>query len=353
MNRSSTTNGFLKSKQGPRSSTDTLKLQGIIPPLVTPLDVKGELDKESLQTVVEHVLAGGVHGVFALGTTGEATGLSQAVRKQVIQEVCQLVRGRVPVLVGLMDSVLENCLSLASEAAEQGADAIVVSAPYYFKLEQAELLHYVRTIRNHSSLPIYLYNIPELTGTEFTPETVLRLTELTQVVGIKDSSGNPEYLSAIQKVAAVREDWSILVGSDELLVDSVMKGIHGGVSGSANVWPQLLVALYESASRKDSERCSSLSSILKELMSIFKFGSYGIGGIRGMKCALSLLGICEDRLAAPYVECDSEQREFIKGQLMSLDLLGDASEGLQYEIPKPHFRSKLNRNASVNSSTHT
>ena len=320
-------------------SSNVEVLRGIVPPLVTPLTSKGALDREGLHRLLEHVLAGGVHGLFVLGTTGEAAALSLELRREVAAEVCRYVQHRVPVLVGVSDASLANTLTLAESASDLGASAVVVSAPYYFLLDQRELVHFVRRVATESSLPIYLYNIPELTKTSFTVEAVQQLLEIPEIVGLKDSSGDLTYLSELQKVTSVRPDWSLLVGCESLLAESIRTGIHGGVTGGANVWPQLFVQLFEAATRSDHRQCHSLQELLVEFSQIYGFGGYGVGAIRGLKCALAVMGICGEKMSEPLATCDEDQRRSIKKKLTVLGLLAQATDRTPPKVPVPLRKS--------------
>ncbi len=166
----------------------TPPLTGIIPPLITPLHSRDALDVAGLERLVEHVLAGGVHGLFVLGTTGEAPSLSYRLRRELIERVCRQVAGRVPVLVGITDTAFVEAVHLAQFAAEAGAQALVLAPPYYFPNSQPELLEYVQHLAPELPLPLFLYNMPTHTKTIFDVETVRCAMEIPNIVGLKDSS---------------------------------------------------------------------------------------------------------------------------------------------------------------------
>src|SRR5579862_6324757 len=134
-------------------------LEGIVPPLVTPLAGPDELDHGGLERLLEHVLKGGVHGVFILGTSGEGPSLGYRLRRELISKACRLVAGRVPVLVGITDTSLVEALAVARHAAESGAEAVVASTPYYFPAGQPELIKFIRQLVSELPLPLYLYNM--------------------------------------------------------------------------------------------------------------------------------------------------------------------------------------------------
>ncbi|HEX8202868.1 MAG TPA: dihydrodipicolinate synthase family protein, partial [Isosphaeraceae bacterium] len=164
-------------------------LRGIIPPMVTPLRDRDRLDLPGLERLIEHILRGGVHGLFLLGTTGEAPGLSHRLRCELVERTCEQVGDRVPVLVGITDTAFVESIEMAEHAADAGAHAAVLAAPYYFPAGQPELAEYIEQIAGEVPLPIFLYNMPSHTKLSFEPETIARALELPNVVGLKDSSG--------------------------------------------------------------------------------------------------------------------------------------------------------------------
>jgi 4-hydroxy-tetrahydrodipicolinate synthase len=139
--------------------SDIRKLSGIVPPLITPLLENSELDVEGLERLIEHVIIGGVSGIFILGTTGELSRLSTEVKKSVVKETCRIVKQRVPVLVGITDTSMLESLKLEKLAKEYGADAVVLAPPFYYHVEQDELLDYFYDLASKITLPLFLYNI--------------------------------------------------------------------------------------------------------------------------------------------------------------------------------------------------
>src|SRR5690242_20589913 len=165
-------------------------LRGIIPPVATPLSSRDQLDQAALDRLVERMITGGVHGLFILGTCGEAAAVSVRLRREVVERVSRQTAGRVPVLVGVSDTSLDDALAAAEHAASAGADAIVATTPYYLPLEQEELLDYFRALHDESPLPLYLYNMPGLTKTWVSLEVVRAALDWPNVHGLKDSSGD-------------------------------------------------------------------------------------------------------------------------------------------------------------------
>ncbi len=202
-------------------------LRGIIPPLVTPLSARDTLDVAGLERLIERLFAGGVHGLFILGTTGEAPSLSYRLRRELIERTCELVGGRLPVLVGITDTAFVEALNLSQFAADAGAHALVLSAPYYFPNSQPELLEYLEHLAPELPLPSFLYNTPTHTKTIFEVETVRRAMQISNIAGLKDSSANMIYFHQLIGLLPERPEWSLLMGPEELLAEAVLLGGHG------------------------------------------------------------------------------------------------------------------------------
>jgi 4-hydroxy-tetrahydrodipicolinate synthase len=290
--------------------------------MVTPLLDRDTLDAAGLERLIEHILAGGVHGLFILGTTGEAPSLSYRLRKDLIGRACAQVGGRVPVLVGITDTSFAESVNIAREAAAAGATGLVLAAPYYFPAGQPELLEYLQHLAPELPLPVFLYNMPTHTKLFFEPDTVRQAAEVPGVVGLKDSSANMIYFHRLQGLLADRPDFSLLIGPEELLGETLLLGGHGGVSGGANLHPRLYVDLYNAAVAKDLDAVAELHRRVMQISNtVYSVGRYGSSIIKGLKCALSLLGICDDFMAEPFHRFRKPERELVRRHLIDLGLL--------------------------------
>lgn len=297
-----------------------MKLHGIIPPLVTPLRDRDELDVAGLERLVEHVLGGGVSGLFILGTTGEGTSLSYRLRREMIDRVCGQVNGRVPVLVNVTDTSFVESAELARYAALKAASAVVIAPPYYLPEAQPELQEYIDHLVPELPLPLFLYNIPALTKVQIEMETLRRALDEPRIVGFKDSSGDLAYFKNIAELARQRPDWSVLAGPEEKLLDTLQLGGHGGVNGGANIFPALYVKLYEAFQAGKITRARELQEQIQHVgNSLYRIGKYSSSIIKGIKCALACLGICDDFMAEPFHRFRAEERELVKSRLMELE----------------------------------
>ena len=295
-------------------------LCGIIPPLVTPLIDNETLDVESLENLIEHLIAGGVHGLFILGTTGEEQSLSYSLRKQMIIESARINHGRLPLLVCITDTSIVESIKLANVAAECGADGVVSAPPYYFATGQPELAQFYEELVPQLPLPVYLYNMPSHVKVSFAPDTVARIAKNPQVVGFKDSSANAVYFQSVMYKMQHRPDFAMLVGPEEITGECVLLGGHGGINGGANMFPKLYVGMYNAAKAGDLQRVRELQQYIMQIStSIYTVGKHGSSYLKGLKCALSLLGIIKsDFVASPFYKFDEPEREKIRQALEAL-----------------------------------
>lgn len=296
-------------------------LSGIIPPLVTPLLDDDVLDVEGLNRLIEHLIAGGVHALFVLGTTGEAQSLSYKLRVEMIKNTCRITKGRLPVLVCISDTSIVESVNLARIAADNGADAVVSAPPYYFAAGQPELIEFYENLTPQLPLPLFLYNMPTHTKVNFAPATIQRIAEDPRVIGFKDSSANAVYFQSVMYAMKERQDFSMLVGPEEIMAESVLLGAHGGVNGGANMFPELYVELYNAAKNTNLEELKRLQEKIMQISAIiYTVGQHGSSYLKGLKCALNLLGICSDYVAAPFHKFEQREREKIWKALQKLGI---------------------------------
>jgi dihydrodipicolinate synthase/N-acetylneuraminate lyase len=266
-------------------------------------------------------LAGGVHGLFLLGTTGEGPSLSYELKYEMVKKSCEIIDGRVPVLVGITDTSFAESIRLAKHAAACDADAVVLAPPYYFPAGQAELLEYFEHLAPRLPLPLFLYNMPSMTKVTIDVNTLRKASEIDNIVGFKDSGGNMikyhEYIRAMQD----KPDFSMLIGPEELLGESILFGGHGGVAGGANIKPHLFVDMYEAAVAGDLNKIKKLQREIFTLRELYSCGQYSSTFIKGVKCALNCMGICSDFMAEPFHAFRQTERNKIKALLAKIKLL--------------------------------
>jgi 4-hydroxy-tetrahydrodipicolinate synthase len=298
-------------------------LCGIVPPLVTPLTDDDTLDHKSLEHLIEHLIAGGVHGLFILGTTGEAQSLSYRLRHEMIQATCHINQGRLPVLVCITDTSIVESIALARVSAECGAAAVVSAPPYYAATGQPELAEFYEELVPQLPLPLFLYNMPSHVKVSFAPATVARLAENPRVIGFKDSSANGTYFQSVMWKMRNRHHFAMLCGPEEMTAQCLLMGAHGGVNGGANLFPNLYVAMYNAAKAGDLDRVRQLQKLIMQISdTIYTVGQHNSSYLKGLKCALAVQGIIRtDFVASPFYRFNAPERRKIEEALDALPIV--------------------------------
>jgi len=213
------------------------QLSGVLVALASPVRRDGAVDEPAVKRLVDHVLAGGVHGVLALGSTGETASLDEASRRAILGGVVEAAHGRVPVICGVARTDLAATRAELKAAASLGADAALVAPPFYYPMDQASVLAFYRELADSSPLPLLLYNIPQYTKVTAEPATVATLGREGAIQGIKDSSRDFEYFEGVCIAARDVPGFRIFTGSDTMLLPSLAMGGAGTICGAANVVP--------------------------------------------------------------------------------------------------------------------
>lgn len=286
-----------------------MMLHGIIPPLVTPLCPDGTVDTRSLQRLVDYQIENGVHGLFALGSTGEAAQLTDAQRQTVMKTVIEAASGRVPVVVGVIENSTERMIEQGLQARAAGAQAVVATAPSYYTHNQAEIIAHFRALRSEIGLPVIAYNIPSMVKVELTTPTVVTLARERTIVALKDTS--PDLSATRATILACRdiEGFSIFTGLEWVTDLALEVGAHGAVPGLGNVAPADYVAIYNAiragdlrTARRHQERMIALFNICYQGS---QNASHSARAFAGFKSALVWLGVLDHAtLARPMTQID-------------------------------------------------
>ena len=219
-------------------------LSGITCPVVTPLDDAGAIDDDAFVDVLEHLLENGIDGVFPCGTTGEFASLTREERRHVHDLAVNHAGGEVPVLAGAAATSVAEAVAYTEDAADVGADAAVVTPPYFHTAnDPAGNQQFLEAVADRSPLPVLLYNIPVCTGGRLEPETLAAVATHDTIVGLKDSSGDLEYFLSVMRQTP--DDFCMLQGYDALLVPALRMGADGGLNALSNVAPEAYNELYE------------------------------------------------------------------------------------------------------------
>lgn len=276
-----------------------LRLHGIVPPVVTPYTSDDAIDTASLRRVVRHLLDGGVHGLFALGTTSECVFLNPSQRAEVIETVVAEAGGQVPVVAGVVDATTGHCIAHARQAKSLGVDGIVLTAPYYTRTNQGEIVDHFGYVHEAVGLPIVAYDIPVCVHVKLERATVGELARRGLACGLKDSSGDDANLRMVMLDAADRDDFFVLTGSEVVADCALLGGADGCVPGLGNVDPAGYVRLYDAArrgdwaaARREQERLIALFQIVFQGLPHTSMGASGVGGF---KAAMQLMGLIGQR----------------------------------------------------------
>ena len=295
------------------------QLSGVLVALASPVRRDGAVDEPAVKRLVDHVLAGGVHGVLALGSTGETASLDEASRRAILGGVVEAAHGRVPVICGVARTDLAATRAELKAAASLGADAALVAPPFYYPMDQASVLAFYRELADSSPLPLLLYNIPQYTKVTAEPATVATLGREGAIQGIKDSSRDFEYFEGVCIAARDVPGFRIFTGSDTMLLPSLAMGGAGTICGAANVVPGWVVTVYDEYRRGDLGAARKSQEALYQLVMSVRTGSFPLA----IKSALHMLGISEPWSAPPVQKLDPKLEARLREQLAGWGLLRD------------------------------
>lgn len=227
-----------------------MKPTGVYVPTVTPFDKHGEIRFDALETLIEHWLGGGVSGLVANASTGEAPYLSRDEKTSIIEFMVDKVDGRAQVFAGTGAMSTRETISLTRDAREAGAEAALVTTPFFFKPTGDEIAEHYIALMDAVDLPVILYNVPKFTGYSVDPRTVARIAEESSgLVAMKDSSGNPGTMAEVIRLCGDRIN--ALSGSADMILPALMLGGKGAIVAVANVIPAQCVGIVEAYSRND------------------------------------------------------------------------------------------------------
>jgi 4-hydroxy-tetrahydrodipicolinate synthase len=294
-----------------------MRLRGIIPPVVTPMTPDQETDLPGLRRHIDHMLARGVHGIFVLGTTGEFYALDEAEKQAVVASAIAHVNGRSPVYAGTGAETTREVIRLTKMAEREGAAGVSVITPYFIKPNQTELADHFRRVAESTKLPVVLYNNPATCGgLSIEPETVARLAEVPNIIGIKDSSGDLQNTIEIIR-STPRDKFSVLNGRDTLILAALQFGAQGAIPASCNIAPDLCVGIYESFVKGDVEAAKQFQSRLHPVRMAMSLGT----GNSAVKEAMALLGRSAGPMRAPIAPFGEAQKAKLKAILEKAGLM--------------------------------
>ncbi|WP_030013772.1 MULTISPECIES: dihydrodipicolinate synthase family protein [Micrococcales] len=285
---------------------------GVIPPVITPRTAEGAIDREGLQRVIRHLLDGGVHGLFMLGSSAETPYMSNDERREVVELTAEYANGSVPVIVGANDQTAVRVADEARRMTDFGADAVVVSSPYYVITDRTEILDHFRCVREAVDVPVFAYNVPVRTHIPLSVDVLAELAQEGTIVGVKDSSNDDVSFRQLRLATRDLENFSLFTGHEVVCDGAMLSGADGLVPGLGNVDPAGYVRLYEAAKAGDWEAARREQDRLADLFTIVTCAdaakvSGGAAGLGAFKSALVELGMMESNaMSRPMASLDDK-----------------------------------------------
>jgi len=294
-----------------------ISLNGIIPPIVTPVDEHENVNPEGLKEVIRHVLDGGVHGILVNASNGEFYAFDFENQKKSVETTVEFTNGKVPVYAGASAITTKECLKLAEMAEKAGADALTVLTPMFVTPTEDELFEHFAAIAKSCSLPVLLYNNPGKTGNNITPGLLKRLSAIDNICGIKNTSMDFSQTMKYIEATSHRDDFAVFGGIDYYIYATLCHGGAGSVAGTANVAPRMVVDIYEYYSRGDHLGALNAQKALMPLRDAYGLGTFPVM----MKEMLNLLGVNAGKPVRPVRPIGDEARKKAVAVLKQIGML--------------------------------
>jgi 4-hydroxy-tetrahydrodipicolinate synthase len=292
-----------------------MRIHGIIPPVATPMLANEDLDLPRLKWFIDHLIASGVHGIFVLGTNSEFYALDEHEKQVVIATAVAHVNRRVPVYAGTGAETTREAVRVTRMAEKEGVDGVSVITPYFISPTQQEIFDHYRQIAECTSRPVVLYNNPSTCGgLKIDVETVARLAQIPNILGVKDSSGDLQNTQEYIKV--VPERFSVMMGRDTLIFPALMMGARGAVPATGNIAPALLVEIYERFVKGDLAGAKSAQLRLNPLRMALTLGT----APGAVKAALTMLGMSIGPCRSPVSGLTAEKKPRMRQALEAAGL---------------------------------
>lgn len=290
-------------------------IQGSIVAIVTPMFEDGSVDWKSLEKLVEWHIQQGTHSIVAVGTTGEASTLSMEEHTQVIKEVIRVANKRIPIIAGTGANSTREAIELTKAAKELGADAALLVTPYYNKPTQEGLYQHYKAIAEAVDIPQILYNVPGRTGVDMQNETVIRLADVKNIIGIKDATGDVPRGQAL--IEGLNNKIAVYSGDDETAWELILLGAKGNISVTANVAPKQMSEICEAALAGDKAKAQSLNQQIANLHNILFCESNPIP----VKWALHEMGLIDTGIRLPLTPLAEQYREPLRNALKDAGII--------------------------------
>ena len=280
------------------------KLFGVVPPIITPVDEYERVDEKGLRLLINHCIDHGIHGIFVCGSNGECMALTQAERDRAIRIALDECAGRVPVIAGVMDSSTKRVIENVKRFEDMGGQTAVVTPVFYARhATQDETVRHFEDISAATEADLMIYNIPMFTGQNLTADTVIRISRIDKVTGVKDTSGSlPAFIKLLNHFKGT--DFQVLQGSTNLAVPSMLMGADGYVPSLAPLFPKAHIMVYEYGKARDIDNAMKWGAILDEICKIYPMAK---SQTASTKYAMSTLGFTDKRVIRPSEPITAEE----------------------------------------------
>ena len=280
------------------------KLFGVVPPIITPVDEYERVDDKGLRLLIDHCIDHGIHGIFVCGSNGECMALTQAERDRAIRIALDECAGRVPVIAGVMDSSTKRVIENVKRFEDMGGQTAVVTPVFYARhATQDETVRHFEDISAATEADLMIYNIPMFTGQNLTADTVIRISQIDRVTGVKDTSGSlPAFIRLLNHFKGT--DFRVLQGSTNLAVPSMLMGADGYVPSLAPLFPKAHIMVYEYGKARDIDNAMKWGAILDEICKIYPMAK---SQTASTKYAMSTLGFTDKRVIRPTEPITAEE----------------------------------------------
>ena len=293
------------------------RFHGIWPAMPSPLTEDFEVDVEGTHNVVNWLIESGVHGISALGSTGECAGLSKSQRRDLLKASIDAADGRVPVMGGANGTHYADVVADLEMCAEVGAVGALTPPPFYYPLETRGVIDWFTSLADESPVPLFLYHIPRMTKVAIEVEAVEELARHDNIVGLKDSDGQLPYFEDVARIGRQVDDFSAFTGSDAMLYPALCVGGHGIIGATVNVVPDLERALWEAYQYGEHEKANEIQRDINAKGPVARVGNFPAG----IKGSLSARGLCGPTMTRPIPSLSSQEVSELKVSMTGAGIL--------------------------------
>ena len=288
---------------------------GVIPPIITPIDDQEKVDEKALRALIDHCINNGIHGILVCGSNGECMALTQEQRDRAIQITLDHCAGRVPVIAGCMDSSTQRAIENVKRFEDMGGQTAVITPVFYARhATQDETVQHFEQISRNTSANLMIYNIPPFTGQLLTADTIIQLSKIDKVIGVKDTSGNyPLFIKLLNHFKGT--DFLVHQGSTNLAVPSMLMGADGYIPSLAPLFPKAHIKLYEYGKAGNISEAMKWGAIVDEICKLYPMAK---SQTASTKYAISTLGFASERVCRPTEPITVEERKRIDAHIATL-----------------------------------